>query len=260
MTSFSPGLVALDIDGTLVDSLGNLPDDVRAAVQKVVAAGVPVVLSTGRSWVATEPIADALGLPPGWSVCSNGSIIISNPPFKLEHEVLFDPADSIAKVRAKLPQARIAVERGMRRYASQPFPEGELQGDVAIVSFDELAAHPVSRVIIRDPDSDESIFNGLVDDLGLHKVSYFVGWSAWLDIAPEGVDKAHGLERVAAHYGVDRENVLAIGDGRNDIEMLQWAGRGVAMGNSPGDVRGVSDHVTGHFDEGGVIEELGRWF
>lgn len=260
MTDFTPRLVALDIDGTLVDEQGQMPEEVRDAVQKVVAAGVPVVLATGRSWVATKPIGEQLGLPPAWSVCSNGSVVVSNPPFTLEHEVLFDPRDSIEKVRARIPKARIAVERGLKRYASQEFPEGELQGDVAIVSFEELAAEPVSRVIIRDPEADESVFNGLVDELGLHEVSYFVGWSAWLDIAPQGVDKAHGLELALEHYHVERADVLAIGDGRNDIEMLEWAGRGVAMGQAADEVKAVAAHVTGAFDEGGTVTELARWF
>lgn len=260
MTDFTPRLVALDIDGTIVDELGRLPTDVREAVGKVVATDTPVVLSTGRSWAATKPVAEALDLPPGWSVCSNGAVVVSNPPFVMEHEVLFDPADSIEKVRARIPQARIAVERGLKRFASAEFPEGELQGEVHIVSFEELAAEPVSRLIIRDPNAEQHIFDELVHELGLHEVSYFVGWSAWLDIAPMGVDKAHGLEKVLEHYQVDRADVLAIGDGRNDIEMLEWAGRGVAMGQALDVVKAAADDVTATFDKRGVIAELERWF
>ena len=96
--------------------------------------------------------------------------------------------------------------------------------------------------------------------LGLHGVSYFIGWSNWLDIAPEGVDKAAGLELVCERLGVDRSDVLALGDGYNDIEMLQWAGRGVALGDALPEVQQAADQVTGRFADGGTVQELERWF
>jgi hydroxymethylpyrimidine pyrophosphatase-like HAD family hydrolase len=99
-----------------------------------------------------------------------------------------------------------------------------------------------------------------VAKLGLHEVSYFVGWSAWLDIGPRGVDKAHGLAMVCEDLGIDPADVLALGDGRNDIEMLQWAGRGVAIGDAPDEVKAAADIVTGLFDELGTVAELDRWF
>lgn len=259
--TFTPELVALDIDGTLVDGTGYMPDEVAAAVRRVVKSDVPVVLATGRSWVATQPVFEYLGLPPGWAVSSNGAIVVTNPPFELRHETLFDPAESIEKVARHVPQARLCVERGMERFASEAFPDGELTGEVKIVPVDELARRPVSRLIIREPDApDDRIFDDLIQDLGLHEVSYFVGWSAWLDIAPKGVDKAAGLQMVVDDLGIDRGRVLAMGDGFNDVEMLQWAGRGVAMGDAPDGVKASADHVTGDFASLGTVEELERWF
>jgi hydroxymethylpyrimidine pyrophosphatase-like HAD family hydrolase len=64
---------------------------------------------------------------------------------------------------------------------------------------------------------------------------------------------------VAERLGVDRADVLALGDGRNDLEMLRWAGRGVALGDAPDEVKDAADHVTGRFDDGGTVEELQRW-
>lgn len=259
--TFSPKMLALDIDGTLVDTAGNMPDEVYLAVRRAVDTGIPVVLATGRSWVATQPIFEMLELPPGWAVSSNGAIVVTNPPFKLVHEVLFDPRESIEKVSRLLPTARLCVERNMVRYATRPFPEGELQGDVHIVSLEELAAEPVSRLIIREPDADgDTVFSQLIGELGMQDVSYFVGWSAWLDIAPQGVHKALGLQMVCDDLGIDAKDVLAIGDGNNDIEMLRWAGRGVAMGDAPDAVKEAADHVTGNFLDLGTVDELDRWF
>lgn len=258
--TFSPKMLALDIDGTLVDKVSHMPREIRTTVRRFVEKGTPVVLSTGRSWIATEPIFKLLDLPPGWAVSSNGAIVVTNPPLEVRHETVFDPKESIEKVSKHVPKARLAVERGMQRFASAAFPPGELQGEVEIVSLEELASRPVSRLIIREPGSENGeVFNDLIADLGLHEVAYFVGWSAWLDIAPVGVDKAHGLTFVCEDLGIDPADVLAIGDGYNDIEMLQWAGRGVAMGDAPDEVKAAADHVTGNFDDLGTVEELSRW-
>lgn len=259
--TFSPELVALDIDGTLVDATGHMPREVYAAVRRIVDAGVPAVLATGRSWVSTEPVFNQLKLPPGWAVSSNGAVVVTNPPFELRYETLFDPSESIEKIARIIPQAKLAVERGLKRYATSDFPEGELQGHVELVSLEELAAEPVSRLIVREPSTEDGrVFDALIEELGLHEVTYFVGWSAWLDIAPTGVDKASGLQLVCDELGIDRANVLAIGDGNNDIEMLEWAGRGVAMGDAPSAVKEAADHVTGLFGEMGTVTELDRWF
>ncbi len=260
-THFTPKMVALDIDGTLVDTAGNMPDEVHAAVRRVAEAGVPVVLATGRGWLATQPIFEMLGLPQGWSVSANGAVIVHNPPFRLVHEVLFDPRETIEKVAQVLPTARLCVERGLVRYASRPFPEGELMGEVHIVELEELCAHPVSRLIIREPERDgDDVFHELVTELGMHDVSYFVGWSAWLDIAPLGIDKSTGLQMVCDDLGISASDVLAIGDGHNDVEMLRWAGRGVAMGQAPDEVKASADWVTDAFDDLGTVRELDRWF
>lgn len=260
-TAGRPSLVALDIDGTLVDEYGQMPDPVREAVRRVVAAGVPVVLATGRSWHGTQPIFEHLGLPPGWAVSSNGAVVVEHPPTVVRQEVTFDPRAVIERVQELAPEALVAVEEVGRGYRlSGHFPPGELTGEMTIEPVTELASRPVSRVIIRDPDRADEEFLDLAGQLGLHGVTYFIGWSAWLDIAPEGVDKAAGLTPVLAAHGVDPSQVLALGDGRNDIEMLAWAGRGVAMGQAPDEVKAVADAVTGPFDELGTVAELDRWF
>ena len=143
---------------------------------------------------------------------------------------------------------------------SKPFPEGELNGDFVVESVEELASRPVSRIVVHDPETDDDVFNEMVGALGLREVSYYIGWSSWVDIVPEGVDKARGLERVCGELGVAAADVLVLGDGYNDIEMIRWAGRGVAMGDAPRDVRAAADHVTGDFDSGGAVQELERWF
>ncbi len=260
ITGWRPKLVALDIDGTVVDLDGRMPEEVRLAVRRIVDAGVPVVMSTGRSWLATRPIVEELELPPGMHVTSNGAVVSTYPPLHVVHEVTFDPSDVIDRVQAE-SNALIAVEEiGVGYRVSADFPAGELYGDCRVTSIEELKSQPVSRVIVRDPTAADGEFIELAERLGLHGVSYWVGWSAWLDIAPKGVHKAAGMDVVCARLGIDAADVLALGDGYNDLEMLRWAGRGVAIGDAAEPVQQAANHVTGTFAEGGTVEELSRWF
>jgi len=254
-------VVALDIDGTLVDHEGVLPDTVRRSVRRVVAAGVPVVLTTGRSWHPTRPVFDALGLPEGPAIASNGAVTVSFPPLRVERVLTFDPAEVIAGVLREHPTAALAAEVVGQGYrVTRPFPDGDLTGEIEQVSVDELAGDDVTRLVVRDPDASDTEFIELAERSGLHSVSYYVGWTAWLDIAPKGVNKATSLAGVVASMGFDAHDVLAIGDGRNDVELLAWAGRGVALGDGCAEARTAADHVTGTFAEGGTSHELDRWF
>jgi hydroxymethylpyrimidine pyrophosphatase-like HAD family hydrolase len=259
--AWRPRLVALDIDGTVVDRNGLLLRAVAEAVDLVVRARVPVVLSTGRSWHGTRPLFDELGLPPGPTVCSNGAVIVRYPPQEIIKAITFDPRPVIAQVENFAPGTLIAVEEIGRGYRlNDHFPGDDLTGELIIEDAEQLSSRPVTRVIVRDPTRSEEDFVALARHLGLQGVSYFVGWSAWLDIAPYGVNKATGLAEVAAGFGVSAADVLAFGDGRNDIEMLRWAGRGVAIGDAPDEVKAAADDVTQSIDQGGPAAELRHWF
>ena len=268
-----PKLIALDIDGTLlawVEGSGTTHEEVRPAVRDAVQrahdAGAHVVLASGRSPHGMTNVADLLdlhdnGRDPLWVVASNGAVVFRYPPLEIVQEVTFDARDAVRAVLAEHPEALVAVEeRGLGYRVNRHFPDGELSGEMVITDVEEMIAEPVSRVIIRDPEATAEDFMATAQRLGLHGTNYVVGWTAWLDLSPVGVHKASGLEEVARRLGVDRSDVLAIGDGRNDLEMLRWAGRGVAMGQAVEAVRAAADDVTASVHEDGVAVELAQWF
>jgi len=114
-------------------------------------------------------------------------------------------------------------------------------------------------VVVVSPDHELEDFLGVVERMGLHRVSYAVGWTSWLDIAPDGVNKSTAMERVRGWLGVPRSRILAVGDGRNDIEMLQWAalsGRAVAMGQAPDEVRAAATQLALPVTEAGLAPVL----
>lgn len=268
-----PKLVALDIDGTLlkwVEGSGTTHEEIAPAVydavQRVLDAGAHVVLASGRSPHGMTRIADALDLAIEgrerlWIVASNGAVVFRYPPLEVVHEETFDARPAVSAILARHPTVLVAVEeRGVGYRVNRHFPDGELTGEMTIAEVDDIVAGPVSRVIIRDPDSTADEFVALAESLGLHGTNYVVGWTAWLDLAPVGVSKASGLEHVCAQLGLTAADALAIGDGRNDIEMLQWARRGVAMGQAIQQVIDVGDDVASSVNEDGAAAELTRWF
>lgn len=260
-------LVALDVDGTLVDWDEAMSDRVRKAVQNVAAAGHHVVISTGRSVHGTLPILDRLGLVEGFAVSSNGSVTIRLDPalpsgWEVADVVTFDPAPALTLLREHLPTALFLVEGvdvAGPRLVTASFPDGELAGEVRIVPFEQLLHEPATRVVVRSVEHTPQQFIDVVRRSGLHGVNYAVGWTAWLDLAPDGVSKASALEIVRERLGVAASDTLAIGDGRNDLEMFDWAARSVAMGQAIDEVRAAASQVTASIEEDGaalVLESL----
>ncbi len=263
-------LIALDVDGTVLHEDETLSDVTVREIHRVVALGHEVMLSTGRSVSMTLPVLERLGLTPQFVVCANGAVVLgrdTDAPTGYSHAFVetFDPTEVLLRIRTHLGDASFAVEdaHGVFRFTGT-FPDGALAASRQKVGFDELLHVQATRVVVISPDHAIDDFLSVVERMGLHKVSYNVGWTAWLDIAPEGVNKATGLEHVRAELGIPRDRVLVMGDGRNDIDMLEWAvaggGAGIAMGQAPDEVRAAANELTASDVDDGVALALGRHF
>ena len=258
-------LIVLDIDGTVILEDESLSPGVVEAVAHAQDAGHEVMIATGRSWEGTRGILRVLELAPEYVVCSNGAVVLERVDaeeliYERWHVETFDPSEVLTLLREHLPQARYLVELpdGVRLYTE--YLEDWNLVHARRVPFEELGRQRVCRVVVVSPEQDEQDYLELVRDIGLHEVSYAVGWTAWLDIAPQGVDKSTGLERVRAELGIDPEHVLVIGDGRNDVGMFRWAlengGRAVAMEQGPQEVRDAAGETTTSVEAGGVAAVL----
>ncbi|WP_106815083.1 HAD family hydrolase [Microbacterium timonense] len=258
-------LIALDLDGTVLLEDESLSPGVVEAVEHAHRAGHEVMVATGRSWEGTRGILRMLGIAPEFVVCSNGAVVLARVDgddlqYDRWHVETFDPREVLVQLREHLPDARYLVELpdGQRLY-TEYLDDWNLV-HARRVPFDELGAQPVCRIVVVAPDQGERDFVDLVSRIGLHQVSYAVGWTAWLDIAPQGVDKSTGLELVRTELGIDPAHVLVIGDGRNDVGMFRWAldhgGRAVAMEQGPQEVRDAAGETTASVQAGGVAEVL----
>ena len=259
-------LIAIDIDGTLVHDDGYLSPEVVKEVNRVRELGHEVIIATGRSASNAIPVIKSVGFDTGRGVCSNGAVTIEiedadSRGYRPIEVITFDPSDVLKQLISTLPDAHFAVEDADGSYRfHKPFPTYALGEQNFETPLEELMNHPVSRVVVLSPEHDVDEFLGLISGVGLHSVTYAIGYTAWLDISPSGVTKASALEKQRLELGIAPHQVITIGDGRNDIAMFQWAkangGYAFAMGQAPEDVQEHATAVTAAVEADGVAQVL----
>lgn len=257
--------MATDLDGTLLRSDGTIDARTRRALAAVEAAGVPVVLCTARPPRWMGPLAESTGHR-GLAVCGNGSVIcdlhtetvLDTFPFAVEVA-----REVVARLRGALPDATWAMERH-GAFAREPryVPHWPVPDDTIVEELDALLAEPPLQLMVRHPwlTGDELLAHAreLLSDLA--ELSHSSNADTLLEIGAAGVSKASGLAVLCERYGVDRADVLAFGDMPNDLAMLEWAGRSVAVANAHAEVIEIADEVTASNDEAGVALVLERLF
>jgi len=249
-----PELIALDVDDTLVPHMGTVSERVVEALARARSAGITVALATGRTISTTAPVARAAGLD-GWLVCSNGAVLATVEPETVIDTITFDPRPALDFLVTELPEAVFAVEdiHGVF-HSTRMFGAGALGLSVREVPFEHLLADPVVRLVVHSDAHVDSGLGHIAAQLGMHSVIFGAGETAWMDIGPKGVNKATMLAELCTRLDLNHARTLTVGDFWNDIEMLRWAGTGVAMGSAPEQVLAAADAVTSAVPGDGVAE------
>jgi Cof subfamily protein (haloacid dehalogenase superfamily) len=272
----TPRLVATDVDGTLLDPTDQVSERTRAAVHRVVAAGVPFVLVTGRPPRWIPPIVEQLGHA-GPAVCANGAVLYNAATDQVSYTVTLDPMqlrDAAEVIATALPGAKLAVElpaasaamNGADQFLAEPgYTHPWPGGDSADAPRDVLLGRPAIKLLVRQPNASSDLMAAAVRELlGVTSqarldVTYSTGYGL-IELSAPGVTKGTGLARLAGQLGVAPADVLALGDMPNDLSMLRWAGHGVAMANAHPAVLEAADEITAGNSEDGLAIILERWF
>lgn len=258
-------MICLDIDGTLLRHDQSVSPAVREALAAHRAAGTRLVLASGRGPRGIRAAAELLGHTQCWAVCSNGALTArltverreGETGFTVLTEHLYDASAALEKLRQAVPGAFFATETGEGGMkANRPWPFEEFAEAISVVPFEELSADPVSRVVMVARGMEVSEFSRRIHAIGLEAVSYAIGWESWLDLTPPGINKATGCDTLREQLGISRRATVAIGDGMNDLEILDWAEFSVAMGQASQVVRGAADFVTAPVGEDGAAMVL----
>ena len=266
----SPRLVVTDMDGTLLDLDGMRVSPRNAgALRRAADAGAKVVIATGRPVIWLGPVVEA-GFD-GTAVCMNGALTydiatgetLSSAPLKASSMRAF------VECLSHRADIALAVERfGTTRHdfwAEDSYRHPWGGGAFHRADRADLLTDPAGKLLIRGTGGSSALAEiarasalqaGVADDLS---ITYSTD-DGLLEISAAGVNKAFALARLAAQWGIDPCEVIAFGDMPNDLEMLTWAGHGVAMGNAHPDVAAVASEIAPHHGDDGVAAVLERWF
>lgn len=260
-----PELIALDLDGTLLDSERRIPARAARALEALRRSGVNVVLATGRPPRMTRAFVTALGLE--HAIVFNGASRYHAPDDTCLHHHALDRATALAiigRLRQAAPGIGIGMETAHGWFLDAVLEERRrnhpLLADTSppddVGDVEAFVGEGAIKIFARHGDQEAPALAA-----PLAGVDAYITWThiQLLEVMHPAVNKRDALERYAAEHGVAREAVAAFGDQQNDIEMLTWAGYGVAMANASADARAAADEVTASNDEHGVALVLERW-
>jgi Cof subfamily protein (haloacid dehalogenase superfamily) len=270
-------LVAIDIDGTLLDSRWQVPPRNRAAIAAAIEAGVEVALVTGRRYDFARPILDLLPHPVT-AIVSNGAIVRlpdgSAPirhllPASVARQVLEATVDFRAGAGVIFDRPRDGQVVFERIDWLHPSRRGYAEVNRGFV----IEVEPLEAALTEDPI--QVMFNGGVAEMrtlaarlrelaaaeafALSMTEYEARDFTLLDVLPRGCTKGRTLLEWAARQGVSREEILALGDNLNDVEMLEAAGTPVVMGNAVPALLTRGWAVTASSDDAGVADAIERY-
>lgn len=262
-------LIAVDLDGTLLREGGTNPDD-RAALHRAQSLGVPVILATGRSHFSAMPVAEELGFATplvsyngAWTTGSQGELLRDKRvPLPLAREVLAKCREIRLAVRVFLPDSIIMSEEpgpDELFFKFRPFERIDLE------IADTLTEPPVQMVLVHrnDVNAFTTLFSGAPVQTELrwmvqgHDPETPHLWALHV-LHPQG-KKSSALAVLCEEWGIRPENVLAFGDGMNDIDMLEWAGTGVSFPWAAPDAQTAANLITQHGDPHPIATVVERW-
>jgi hypothetical protein len=258
------GVVVCDLDGTLLNSRGAISPRTRTVLRRVADAGSRLVLATARPVRDVRPLAADIGYQ-AIAICSNGAIVYD---FGSERTVVSSPlAETSVRHLVKAlteisPHARFGAEQDLHMVLEDDFAlAAEMSGGAHRVPSlaDALDARGFLKVMLQLPGHATTYYQRCLDNVaqGTFEVTVSCPW--FCEISAAGVTKASALRLLGERLGFRREETLAFGDMPNDLPMLEWSGRSVAVANAHPDVLATCDDVTRSNDDDGVavyLEEL----
>ena len=258
--------IALDLDGTLPNHDKVVTPKTREALLQAEAEGVVIILASGRPTYGIEPVAECLELDKrgGYILAYNGgNIVNAKTGEKLFAQFLPDEVIPILyryakeKNHALLGYAgnEIITEMPDDQYVKEESRINKMNIRKVENLFEALEPHPTKLLMTGDPADMLKAENELSEILG-DRMDIFRSAPFFLELVPKGIDKAKSLLRLLSKINLTPADMIAFGDGYNDLSMLKLAGMGVAMQNAAPEVRAEADYITLSNEEDGVAAAL----
>lgn len=256
-------LIATDLDGTLLRHDRTVSQRTQDTLARVAQSGITLALVTARPPRFVRALADTLGLT-GVAICCNGAIIydLARGEILLHTPIAAPDATAIALgLREAAPGVAFATESGLA-FGCEPAYLGlgalSQSQDELLADVQTLCAQPVTKLIARHPErtAEEMFPAALTVAAGRAEVTY--SSARFIEMSAPGVDKAWALAQLCQQLGLTSAEVVAFGDMPNDVAMLRWAGRGIAVANAHREVLAAATDVTASNMDDGVAQALER--
>ncbi|TCL75209.1 hypothetical protein EDC14_1003141 [Hydrogenispora ethanolica] len=256
--------MAVDLDDTLLRSDLTLSDGDKGAIRRAIAAGVKVLIASGRMIRAMRPYVEELELDVPL-IAYNGALIQEAVSGRVLYQRPVPPEEARrlidlfreagihlnAYIRDELYMDRLTVwgERYAVNAGVEPHPVGDLK---------QFLEEPSPKLLgVGEPEAIDRIQERLRLEFGA-RLQFVKSKPTYLEILAPGVSKGLALAELAGLWGLDRSEVMAVGDAPNDLSMIEWAGVGVAIGNAWPGVKERADLVVADHDHDGVAEAIRR--
>lgn len=258
-------LIAADMDGTLLNSQGKITEKTIAAIHTLAEKGVLFTICTGRPIQGVERYYDVLDTDSP-VITYNGAMIVMGRSREILYKQDLEPGDAREVLRwGKELGTTVIAWSDNKLYANElndrvhDYKKLSMVEPLLITNEEELVNNGVTKFLWYDDTERIRYFQEfLADKLGAG-VTYCTSKPTFLEFFNSRVSKALAMEKIGEHFGIRREEMVAIGDGFNDLSMIEYAGLGVAMGNAPEEIKKRAGYVTLSNDEDGIahfIEEF----
>ena len=263
-------LLVLDLDGTLTNSKKEITRHTKETLIKAQEAGLKVVLASGRPTYGVAPLANELELQKyeGYILAYNGGEIIDWKTRELMYEKQLD-SDLLPYLYRCAKENDFAIVTYENEYVLTEKPDDEYVLKEALLNimkikkvdnFLEAVKHPITKcLIVGEPSRlallEKEMYEKLKDRMGVFRSEPY-----FLELVPKGIDKAQSLSVLLEEIGMTKNEMIAIGDGFNDLSMIQYAGLGIAMENAQDVVKQAADFITLSNEEDGVAYAVEKFY
>lgn len=263
-------LIATDVDGTLITSAGTISRRTLAAFEAAHAAGVLILPISGRQPFSIEDVVGGTVLH-GPVVGANGAVgtdLRTGEVFFEDVLGVSAQTELVLRLREAVPGVKaVSVRDAGRTFVPEhgyvglmdPGDHGRTETRLPEYDLADVLGTPSLKLIVRHEEIDEDQLLAVGLELGVAGCHLTTSGAPFVEVSADGVTKESGLRQICSRFAVDAADVVAFGDNRNDVEMIRWAGWGVAMGNALPEALAAADEVTASHNEDGialVIERL----
>lgn len=258
-------LMAVDIDGTLLNSNGIMTDNTIEVIKRAVKKGLVFTISTGRPVQGVKSIIEKLNIDFP-IITYNGAMVVMGDSGKIlyEKKLTFQDAKSIIDLGGSL-DVTVVVWNNNKLYVNVQNEKTRFYSSISGVTpvlckdIKEAIKDGATKVLWYDNIEKINQYKDQIEKYFSENITYHTSRPYFLEFVDRNASKAIAMEKLGEYYDIDSKQMIAVGDGYNDLSMIEYAGLGIAMGNAPQEIKNKADYVTLSNDRDGLVHVIAKF-